>query len=147
MNKNVLKSTDFCYSFLTELLNNIVIALYILNNLAPMYIPGTLQLIFNSNILVLFIPIFLNTVTLLFMYHLDEHTRKEKQVRIIVGSTIRRMKYQSPSLLMITNFVAVIFTCIIIMCIYSLFEKFYLIFIVTSAFRLSILVIITFIKT
>ena len=40
--KNVLKLTDFCFSFLIELLNNIVIAIYVLNNLVPKDIHGIL---------------------------------------------------------------------------------------------------------
>lgn len=74
--KNILRLTDFIFSFLIELLNNIVIILYILNNLAPKVIPGTLQMFFDNNIFVLFVPIFANSITLLYVYHLNERTKK-----------------------------------------------------------------------
>ena len=94
----------------------------------------------------LFIPILTNSITLLYVYHLKVRTKKEIQVRIIVGSTVRRMKYQIPTLLLIDNFVAVISICIAMLFSYSLLDKFYLIFIITIMLRLSIIVILTFIE-
>ena len=146
MTKNVLKLTDFCFSFLIELLNNIVIAIYVLNNLVPKNIHGILQLIFDSDILVIFIPIFVNAITLLYIYHLDESTKEEKFIRIIVGSTIWRMKYQIPSLLLITNTVSVLFICIIMSFNYLFLSKVCLMFIVISMLRLCILLVISCIK-
>ena len=146
MTKNILKLSDFIYSFLIELSNNIVIVLYIINNLVPKGIPSTLQMFLDNNIFVLFIPIFANSVTLLYVYHLNERTKKEMRVRIIIGSTVRRMKYQIPVLLLIDNSVAVICICITMLFSYSLLDECYLIFIVTSMLRLGMLVIITFIK-
>lgn len=144
--KNILRLTDFIFSFLIELLNNIVIILYILNNLVPKVIPGTLQMFFDNNIFVLFVPIFANSITLLYVYHLNERTKKEIRLRIIAGSTTRRMNYQIPTLLVIDNSVAVICICIAMLFSYSFLYKCYLIFIVTSMLRLGILIIITFIK-
>ena len=95
MTKNVLKLTDFCFSFLIELLNNFVIAIYVLNDLVLKDIHSILQLIFDSDILVISIPIFVNAITLLYIYHLDESTKEEKFIRIIVGSTIWRMKLKA----------------------------------------------------
>lgn len=146
MTRNILKLTDFIYSFLIELSNNIVVVLYILNNLVPKVLPSTLQTILENNILILFIPILTNSIILLYVYHLKERTKKEIQVRIIVGSTVRRMKYQIPTLLLIDNFVAVISICIAMLFSYSLLNKFYLIFIITIMLRLSIIVILTFIE-
>lgn len=146
MTRNILKLTDFIYSFLIELSNNIVVVLYILNNLVPKVLPSTLQTILENNILILFIPILTNSIILLYVYHLKERTKKEIQVRIIVGSTVRRMKYQIPILLLIDNSVAVISICITVLFSYSLLNKFYLIFIITIMLRLSIIVILTFIE-
>lgn len=146
MTRNILKLTDFIYSFLIELSNNIVVVLYILNNLVPKVLPSTLQTILENNILILFIPILTNSIILLYVYHLKERTKKEIQVRIIVGSTVRRMKYQIPILLLIDNSVAVISICITVLFSYSLLNKFYLIFTITIMLRLSIIVILTFIE-
>lgn len=146
MTKNILKLTDFICNFFIELSNNIVIVLYILNNLVPKGIPNTLQMFLDNNIIVLFVPIFTNSITLLYVYHLNECTKKEIGVRIIIGSTVHRMKYQIPVLLVIDNSVAVICICVAMLFSYSLLDKCYLIFIITSMLRLSILVIITFIK-
>ena len=146
MTRNILKLTDFIYSFLIELSNNIVVVLYILNNLVPEVLPSILKTILENNILFLFIPILTNSITLLYVYHLKVRTKKEIQVRIIVGSTVRRMKYQIPILLLIDNSVAVISICITVLFSYSLLNKFYLIFIITIMLRLSIIVILTFIE-
>jgi len=144
--RNILKLTDFICSFLVELSNIIVVVLYILNNLVPEVLPSILKTILENNILFLFIPILTNSITLLYVYHLKVRTKKEIQVRIIVGSTVRRMKYQIPTLLLIDNFVAVISICIAMLFSYSLLNKFYLIFIITIMLRLSIIVILTFIE-
>lgn len=146
MTRNILKLTDFICSFLVELSNIIVVVLYILNNLVPEVFPSILKTILENNILFLFIPILTNSITLLYVYHLKVRTKKEIQVRIIVGSTVRRMKYQIPTLLLIDNFVAVISICIAMLFSYSLLDKFYLIFIITIMLRLSIIVILTFIE-
>lgn len=146
MTRNILKLTDFICSFLVELSNIIVVVLYILNNLVPEVLPSILKTILENNILFLFIPILTNSITLLYVYHLKVRTKKEIQVRIIVGSTVRRMKYQIPTLLLIDNFVAVISICIAMLFSYSLLDKFYLIFIITIMLRLSIIVILTFIE-
>lgn len=146
MTRNILKLTDFICSFLVELSNIIVVVLYILNNLVPEVLPSILKTILENNILFLFIPILTNSITLLYVYHLKVRTKKEIQVRIIVGSTVRRMKYQIPTLLLIDNFVAVIGICIAMLFSYSLLDKFYLIFIITIMLRLSIIVILTFIE-
>lgn len=146
MTRNILKLTDFICSFLVELSNIIVVVLYILNNLVPEVLPSILKTILENNILFLFIPILTNSITLLYVYHLKVRTKKETQVRIIVGSTVRRMKYQIPTLLLIDNFVAVISICIAMLFSYSLLNKFYLIFIITIMLRLSIIVILTFIE-
>ncbi len=146
MTRNILKLTDFICSFLVELSNIIVVVLYILNNLVPEVLPSILKTILENNILFLFIPILTNSITLLYVYHLKVRTKKEIQVRIIVGSTVRRMKYQIPTLLLIDNFVAVIGICIAMLFSYSLLNKFYLIFIITIMLRLSIIVILTFIE-
>ena len=146
MTRNILKLTDFICSFLVELSNIIVVVLYILNNLVPEVFPSILKTILENNILFLFIPILTNSITLLYVYHLKVRTKKEIQVRIIVGSTVRRMKYQIPTLLLIDNFVAVIGICIAMLFSYSLLNKFYLIFIITIMLRLSIIVILTFIE-
>ncbi len=146
MTRNILKLTDFICSFLVELSNIIVVVLYILNNLVPEVLPSILKTILENNILFLFIPILTNSITLLYVYHLKVRTKKEIQVRIIVGSTVRRMKYQIPTLLLIDNFVAVISICIAMLFSYSLLNKFYLIFIITIMLRLSIIVILTFIE-
>lgn len=143
MTRNILKLTDFICSFLVELSNIIVVVLYILNNLVPEVLPSILKTILENNILFLFIPILTNSITLLYVYHLKVRTKKEIQVRIIVGSTVRRMKYQIPTLLLIDNFVAVISICIAMLFSYSLLNKFYLIFIITIMLRLSIIVILT----
>lgn len=146
MTRNILKLTDFICSFLVELSNIIVVVLYILNNLVPEVLPSILKTILENNILFLFIPILTNSITLLYVYHLKVRTKKEIQVRIIVGSTVRRMKYQISTLLLIDNFVAVIGICIAMLFSYSLLNKFYLIFIITIMLRLSIIVILTFIE-
>lgn len=146
MTRNILKLTDFICIFLVELSNIIVVVLYILNNLVPEVLPSILKTILENNILFLFIPILTNSITLLYVYHLKVRTKKEIQVRIIVGSTVRRMKYQIPTLLLIDNFVAVISICIAMLFSYSLLDKFYLIFIITIMLRLSIIVILTFIE-
>ncbi len=146
MTRNILKLTDFICSFLVELSNIIVVVLYILNNLVPEVLPSILKTILENNILFLFIPILTNSITLLYVYHLKVRTKKEIQVRIIVGSTVRRMKYQIPTLLLIDNSVAVISICIAMLFSYSLLNKFYLIFIITIMLRLSIIVILTFIE-
>lgn len=146
MTRNILKLTDFICSFLVELSNIIVVVLYILNNLVPEVLPSILKTILENNILFLFIPILTNSITLLYVYHLKVRTKKEIQVRIIVGSTVRRMKYQIPTLLLIDNFVAVISICIAMLFSYSFLDKFYLIFIITIMLRLSIIVILTFIE-
>lgn len=146
MTRNILKLTDFICSFLVELSNIIVVVLYILNNLVPEVLPSILKTILENNILFLFIPILTNSITLLYVYHLKVRTKKEIQVRIIVGSTVRRMKYQIPILLLIDNSVAVISICITVLFSYSLLNKFYLIFIITIMLRLSIIVILTFIE-
>lgn len=147
MQKNILKPSNFISCFLLEFINNIIIFLISLNKIIPSSIDlQTIQTVFNNPEYGIFIPIFTNSITLLYIYHLCESFKQEKRERIIIGSTIFRMKIQIPILYVMTNFTVIVFILLFTILTNLGTNSVCLIFTIISIIRLSILVIFAILR-